>query len=100
MAKKAEKKPKQEMQVEIELDVDCAARTAKTILMAFDCRPATDALSVLNGVTIALASMVQSAKKCCRESEPDALEKEVLSWLKATDTITKLHFSKYITGIE
>ena len=100
MAKKVEMKPKQEQQVKIELDVNTAAAVAKHILQTFDGMPVTDALSVLNGVTIALASMVQSAKKCYTESDPDGLEKEVLSWLMATEPMTKLHFSKYITGIE
>lgn len=95
MAKK-EKMNTGEQPVSVELNEAGAEKVARTIIGMFDGTPATQAKTMLNGVTIALAMMVRGVKECCSESEPDGVEKLVLSWLAATDPISELNFSKYI----
>ena len=95
MAKKEEMNTG-EQPVSVELNEAGALKVAQTIIGMFDGIPATQAKTMLNGVTIALTMMVRGVKECCTESEPDGIEKMVLSWLAATDPISKLNFSKYI----
>ena len=70
---------------------------ASAILESLDRLPIEESLDYLNGVTIALAKFVQGIKDNTELSDEDGLEKLVLSWLSATDPITGLKFSKFIS---
>ena len=89
----------EEKNVTVELNQEGALVVAKTIIGMFDGIPARDTKTMLNGITIAMVQMIRGIKDCCDESEPDGIEKMVLSWLAATDPVSGLNFSKYITGI-
>ena len=70
---------------------------ASAILENLDGLPIEDSLDYLNGITIALAKFVQGIKENVELSEEDGLEKLVLSWFSATDPVTGLKFSKFIS---
>ena len=70
---------------------------ASVILENLDGLPIEESLDYLNGITISLAKFVQGIKENTELSDEDGLEKLVLSWLSATDPLTGLKFSKFIS---
>jgi len=83
-----------------ELDLEKSVMLAKTLLKHFDGVSYSELKSVLNGLTITIAELMRITYQDCEVSEEDGLEKLVLSWFSATDSISGLNFRKYITGIE
>ena len=70
---------------------------ASAILESLDGLPIEESLDYLNGITISLAKFIQGIKENVELSDEDGLEKLVLSWLSATDPLTGLKFSKFIS---
>ena len=70
---------------------------ASAILENLDGLPIEESLDYLNGITISLARFIQGIKENVELSDEDGLEKLVLSWLSATDPLTGLKFSKFIS---
>ena len=79
------------------IDKDLSVDVAKAILKSIDGFPIEDSLSYLNGITIALVRLVKEIRESCELSDEDGLEKLILSWLSATDPVTGLKFSKFIS---
>ena len=67
------------------------------ILENLDGLPIDESLDYLSGMTIALTQFVQKIKENVELSDEDGLEKLILSWLSATDPVTGLKFSKFIS---
>ena len=87
-------------QATAELYEEGAVNIAKTLCGMFDGTPAEQSKTMLNGVTIALTMLARGVKRCCNVNEQDGIERLILSWLAATDPISGMNFSKYITGLE
>ena len=80
-----------------DINKDVSLGVASAILKNLDGLPVEKSLDYLNGMTIALAKFIQEINKNVELSDEDALEKLILSWLSATDPLTGLKFSKYIS---
>lgn len=80
-----------------DIDKNIAISVAMTMLDSFDDIPMEHTFSCLNGVVIALTRFIKEIKANAELSDEDGLEKLVLSWLSATDPLTGLKFSKYIS---
>ena len=76
---------------DLSVDIACA------ILKSLDGIPIEYSLSYLNGITMALAKFISEIKDNVELSDEDGLEKLILSWLSATDPVTGLKFSKFIS---
>lgn len=70
---------------------------ASAILESLDGLPIEKSFDYLNGMTIALAKFIKDIKENVELSDEDGLEKLILSWLSATDPVTGLKFSKFIS---
>ena len=79
------------------INKETSVGVASTILESLDGLPIEESLDYLNGMTIALAKFIQGIKENVELSDEDGLEKLVLSWLSATDPVTGLKFSKFIS---
>lgn len=80
-----------------EINKKTSVNVASTILESLDGLPIEESLDYLNGMTIALAKFIKGIKENVELSDEDGLEKLVLSWLSATDPVTGLKFSKFIS---
>lgn len=80
-----------------DINKDVSLGVASAILENIDGLPVEDSLDYLNGMTIALAKFIQEVKESVELSDEDGLEKLILSWLSATDPVTGLKFSKFIS---
>ena len=79
------------------IDKNMSVSVASELLNSFDGIPIEHSLSYLNGITIALAKFIAEIKDNVELSDEDGLEKLILSWLSATDPLTGLKFSKFIS---
>ena len=79
------------------INKETSVGVASAILENLDGLPVGESLDYLNGMTIALAEFIKGIKENVELSDEDGLEKLVLSWLSATDPITGLKFSKFIS---
>jgi hypothetical protein len=80
-----------------DINKETSIRVASAILENLDGLPIEESLDYLNGITISLAKFIQGIKENIELSDEDGLEKLVLSWLSATDPLTGLKFSKFIS---
>lgn len=79
------------------INKETSVGVASAILENLDGLPIEESLDYLNGMTIALAEFIKGVKENVELSDEDGLEKLVLSWLSATDPVTGLKFSKFIS---
>ncbi len=79
------------------INKELSVNVASAMLESLDGIPLGDSLSYLNGITIALAKFIAGIKDNVELSDEDGLEKLILSWLSATDPLTGLKFSKFIS---
>jgi hypothetical protein len=79
------------------IDKEMSVGVASALLENLDGIPLEDSLSYLNGITAALVRLVKEIRESCELSDEDGLEKLILSWLSATDPVTGLKFSKFIS---
>ena len=79
-----------------QINQDVAVFAAKGILEAMDGLPMELFLSVLNGIMIAVATLVRDVREKVELSDEDGLEKVMLNWLSLTDDKTGNNFAKYI----
>ena len=78
------------------IDNAFAIKVAHTILELAGKISIEESISFMNGVTVALASIVADVKNVVVESKEDGLERLILSWLCTTDLVTGNNFSNYI----
>ena len=76
-----------------QLDQLAAAKIGMTILSMFDGYTVEQSTTILNGVTMALASLCTNVRKYA--TEEGSVERAILGWLSATDPAGN-HFSDYI----
>lgn len=80
-----------------DINKETSIGVASAILENLDGVPIEESLDYLNGMTIALTKFIKDIKENVELSDEDGLEKLVLSWLSATDPVTGLKFSKFIS---
>jgi hypothetical protein len=75
------------------VDEEKAVKIAHSIIDKVEKTQIKDIASMLNGVTIALASMCATVKNYV---DDDRVEELVMTWLSACDGLHKTNFSKFI----
>ena len=80
-----------------DIDKEIALSVSSSMLESLDGLPIEHSLSCLNGIVVGMCRFVEEIKKNTELSDEDCLEKLILSWLSATDPVTGLKFSKFIS---
>lgn len=81
-----------------DIDRNISVEVANSILNGIvDGTPAEMSLSILNGIVNAATFLAKEITNNAELSDVDGIEKLILSWLSATDPVTGLKFSKFIS---